>query len=196
MIIYLRPTSKLRDELAANATAFRQTVEDLLLHAPLRVGYMWHLHQRSGGLPAILWEDTLNCLPFELVEDYRKHPFALQCTQAGQSRLRPADALESDTAMVEVPDRIPNKLASLVGASSSVEAYGYAVWFFNRTLNLAREDFPGGIPGFFSKTDRAFDSFFPMENHLVAGAAQLVAWDECHKFMALHAGGIPSSKRE
>jgi hypothetical protein len=154
---------------------------------------MWLNYQRSGGLPAILLKDALYCLPFEFIEDYREHPFALLYTQAGQSRPTPAEAPKADS-MIEVEDRILEKLASLVGASSSVEAYGYAVWFFNRTLNLAREDYPGGIPGFFRKADAAFDGFFPMQTKLGGSSARLVAWDECHMVMALRSGGIRSAK--
>jgi hypothetical protein len=182
MEVVVRPTGQLRDELTRNAETFRQPLESLLTVAPLRVAHMLYVHRRSGGLPGILRDHAIYCLPFESLDDYREQPFALMFTQAGQNLLPPSP-VPGDTLTLEVKDAILEKLASLTGAGSSIEAYGYGLWFFNRILNLAREDYPGGMPGFWSLAKKEFQAFFAME--ACTGVVELIAWDECHKFMAV-----------
>lgn len=174
MLVLARPTGELLDELAKCSEAFDQPLETLLKESPLNVGFIWVLYERSGGLPAIHWNGALYCLPIDSVDDYRKHPFALLFTQAGQ--FAPMDA-PRPLHEVEVKDKILSKLASIVGATSLIEAYGYSLWFFTRILNFAREHHPGGTPGVCSLKERTFQAFFGMK-HARRGF-QLIGWDEC-----------------
>ena len=197
MRVNARPKRQLLDELYRNSEAFRQPIEYMLGNAPLLVAHLWMTYRNLGSLPGVFLEGNFYCIPMEFVEDYRGHWFALQFTQAFQTH-PPGPSRSSEENEIEVDDRVLDRLASFVGATSLVEAYGYALCFFNRILNLAREDYPGGMPGYYSTEHNRVFAFFPME--VIRGYIAMIGWEECRaasekRLAELRAGAAGSSIR-